>query len=119
VDRADPRVAGLYQPLHPSVLRTIVEIVRAGASHGVPVSLCGEMAAEPLHAVLLAGLGLRDLSMTAAAIPRVKAALRSARMDQASEVARFCLSMGTAGEIEAFLRRELRESLLPADSAKQ
>jgi phosphoenolpyruvate-protein phosphotransferase (PTS system enzyme I) len=119
VDRADPRVAALYQPLHPAVLRTIAEIVRVGEAHSLPVSLCGEMAADPLHAVLLVGLGLRDLSMTAAAIPRVKAALRATRLDQVSEVARFCLSIGTAGEIEAFLRRELKESLLPADSLKE
>ncbi len=119
VDRADPRVAGLYEPLHPAVLRTIAEIVRQGEAHGVPVSLCGEMAADPLHAVLLVGLGLRDLSMTPAAIPRVKGALRAVRADQAREIARSCLSMGTAPEIEAVLRRELKESLLPADSFKE
>ncbi len=83
VDRADPRVAGLYQPLHPAVLRTIAEIVRVGEAHAVPVSLCGEMAADPQQAVMLMGLGLRDLSMTPAAIPRVKAALRSVHEEQA------------------------------------
>jgi phosphoenolpyruvate-protein phosphotransferase (PTS system enzyme I) len=119
VDRADPRMAGLYQPLHPAVLRTIAEVVRAAEAHGLPVSLCGEMAADPLHALLLVGLGVRDLSMTPAAIPRVKSALRGIRVDHAREVARFCLSVPTAEEIESVLRRELKESLLPADTLKE
>jgi phosphotransferase system enzyme I (PtsI) len=119
VDRADPRMAGLYQPLHPAVLRTITEVVRAAEAHGLPVSLCGEMAADPLHALLLVGLGVRDLSMTPAAIPRVKSALRAIRVDHAREVARFCLSVRTAEEIESVLRRELKESLLPADTLKE
>ena len=119
VDRADPRVAGLYQPLHPAVLRIVAEVVRVSGAHGIPVSLCGEMAADPLHAVLLMGLGLRDLSMTPAAIPRVKASLRGIRADHATEVARHCLSVGTAEEIESILRREFQESLLPADTLKE
>jgi phosphotransferase system enzyme I (PtsI) len=119
VDRADPRVAGLYEPLHPAVLRTIAEIVRQGEAHEVPVSLCGEMAADPLHAVLLVGLGVRDLSMTPAAIPRVKAALRAVRAEQAQELARHALSTGTAAETLALLVRELKESLSPADAFKE
>jgi phosphotransferase system enzyme I (PtsI) len=119
VDRADPRVAALYEPLHPAVLRTIASIVRAGEAHGLPVSLCGEMAALPLHAVLLVGLGLRDLSMTPAAVPRVKAALRAVRATDAAEVAKACLAKGTAAEIEAVLRREFEGSLAPADILKE
>jgi phosphotransferase system enzyme I (PtsI) len=119
VDRADPRVAGLYQPLHPAVLRTVAEVVRASASHGLPVSVCGEMAADPLHAVLLVGLGLRELSMTPSAVPRVKAALRAIHADAAAEVAALCLSLGTAEEIESVLRREFHQSLLPADILKE
>jgi phosphotransferase system enzyme I (PtsI) len=119
VDRADPRVAGLYQPLHPAVLRIVAEVVRVSVAHGMPVSLCGEMAADPLHAVLLVGLGLRDLSMTPAAIPRVKASLRGIRADHATEIAHHCLSVGTAEEIESILRREFQESLLPADTLKE
>ena len=55
VDRVDPRVSGLYEPLHPAVLRTIAGVVRAAAAHSVPVSICGEMAAEPLHAAAPGG----------------------------------------------------------------
>ena len=78
VDRVDPRVSSLYEPLHPAVLRTIDGVVRAAAPHGVPVSICGEMAADPLQALLLVGLGVRELSMSPAAIPAVKAAVRAA-----------------------------------------
>ena len=119
VDRADPRVASLYQPLHPAVLRVVADVVRVSLAHGLPVSLCGEMAADPLHAIVLMGLGLRDLSMTPSAIPRVKASLRAVRADHATEVARHCLSVGTAEEIESILRREFQEEVLPADILKE
>jgi phosphotransferase system enzyme I (PtsI) len=119
VDRTDPRVAALYQPLHPAVLRIIHHVVQAAEAHGVPVSLCGEMAADPLPALLLFGLGVRELSMTPAAIPRVKAALREVRADHARDVALFCLSVRTAEEIEATLRRELAGALLPAELPKE
>src|SRR6185503_17733106 len=69
VDRADPRVASLYEPLHPAVLRTIRAVVKAAAEQSLPLSVCGEMAADPVAALVLVGLGVRDLSMTASAIP--------------------------------------------------
>jgi phosphotransferase system enzyme I (PtsI) len=118
VDRSDPRVAPLYQPLHPAVLRTIDHIARTAEAHRVPLALCGEMASDPLQALVVLGLGVRELSMTPSAIPRVKAAVRSVRADRARDVARFCLSVGTAGEIEEVVRRELAEALLPAGAGQ-
>jgi phosphoenolpyruvate-protein phosphotransferase (PTS system enzyme I) len=117
-DRNDPRVAGSYEPLHPAVLRTLAQVVAAAEGHRVPLSVCGEMAAEPLKALLLVGLGFRELSMTPAAIPRVKAAVRSARADRAREIARRCLTLRTASEIEALLGRELVPSLEAADFSR-
>ena len=111
VDRVDPRVSGLYEPLHPAVLRTIDSVVRGSAPHAVPVSICGEMAADPLQALLLVGLGVRELSMSPAAIPGVKAAIRAASLSRAEAAARLSLSLATAGEIEAMLRHELAEAL--------
>ena len=110
-DRVDPRVSAHYQPLHPAVLRVIAEIVRAAEPHGIPVSVCGEMASDPLHALLLLGLGVRELSMSPGAIPRVKAALRAATAERATEVARGCLGLPTAGEVEACAREALAEPL--------
>jgi phosphoenolpyruvate-protein phosphotransferase (PTS system enzyme I) len=116
VDRADPRVSGLYEPLHPAVLRTIDGVVRAAGAQGVPVSICGEMAADPLQALLLVGLGVRELSMSPAAIAGVKAAICSASASRLEPASRASLSLATAEEIGAMLRRELAEALTPASS---
>jgi len=116
VDRADPRVSGLYEPLHPAVLRTIDGVVRAAGAQGVPVSICGEMAADPMQALLLVGLGVRELSMSPAAIAGVKAAICSASASRLEPVSRASLSLATAEEIGAMLRRELAEALTPASS---
>jgi phosphotransferase system enzyme I (PtsI) len=107
VDRLDPRVAPLYEPLHPAVLRTLQAACAAAACAGRPLAVCGEMAADPVHALLLVGLGVRELSMSPSAIPRVKAALRASREEVARETARECLSLSTAAEIEERARRRL------------
>jgi phosphotransferase system enzyme I (PtsI) len=117
VDRSDPRVAGLYQPLHPAVLRVLRDVVRVADARGVPVSVCGEMAADPLQALVLVGLGVRDLSMTPSAIPRVKAALRGARAEAAAAAVESCLGLGSAAAVEETLRRRLAAALLPMGSA--
>ena len=117
VDRVDTRVSSLYEPLHPAVLRTIDGVVRAATAHSIPVSICGEMASDPLQALLLVGLGVRELSMSPVAIAGVKAALRAASASRLEPVARASLSLATADEIGAMLRRELAEALTaPASS---
>jgi len=107
VDRTDPRVSSLYEPLHPAVLRTLGRIAAAAEAHGRPLSVCGEMAGQPLEAVLLVGLGFRSLSMAPSAIPRVKEALRAVRAGDARSLAERCLSLATCGEIEALVREAL------------
>jgi phosphotransferase system enzyme I (PtsI) len=110
VDRTDPRLSALYEPLHPAVLRTLARIVAAVGEQARPLSVCGEMAGQPLPAVLLVGLGFRSLSMAPSAIPRVKEALRSIRAAEARALAERCLALRTSEEIEALMR-----SALPAD----
>jgi len=110
VDRMDPRVAPLYEPLHPAVLRVLKRIADGAAASGRALSVCGEMAANPLHALLLVGLGVHELSMSPAAIPRVKAALRAASAASARCAADACLEMATSAEIEEHLRRALGTS---------
>ena len=110
VDRADPRVAGLYQPLHPAVLRTLQEIVEVAGREQLPVSLCGEMAAEPASALFLLGIGFRELSMSPSFIPRVKETLRGLQAEQARQAALACLGLRTAAQVEERLLRELREA---------
>jgi phosphotransferase system enzyme I (PtsI) len=114
VDRVDPRVSSLYEPLHPAVLRTIAAIVSAGGAAPIPVSVCGEMASDPLHAAVLVGLGVQELSMSAGAIPRVKAVLRGLGAGDARRAASLALALPTAAAIEAMLRRELAPALTPA-----
>ncbi len=81
VDRAESDVADLYDPLHPAMLRLIQFTVEAANRHGIPVSVCGEMAANPAMTPLLLGLGLRCFSTNAAAVPRVKQAVRGTTID--------------------------------------
>jgi phosphotransferase system enzyme I (PtsI) len=111
VDREDPRVARLYEPLHPAVVRTLRLIVEAAQAAGRPLSVCGEMAADPLQALLLVGLGVRELSMSPSAVPRVKAALRAGSFASAREAALGCLALSSASEIEHHLREALGSAL--------
>ncbi len=76
IDRGDERLAHLYNPLHPAVLRLIQFAIGAGQRAGIPVSVCGEMAGDPRYTPLLLGLGVRELSMASTALPRVKARVR-------------------------------------------
>ena len=111
VDRTDPRVSELYEPLHPAVLRTLARIADAAREHNRPLSLCGEMAGQPLEAVLLVGLGFRQLSMAPSAIPRVKAAIRAIREEEARKQALRCLSLRTREETVRFVRQVLPEAV--------
>ena len=107
VDRTDPRVSALYEPLHPAVLRTLSGIVRAAATAGRALSVCGEMAGQPLQAVLLMGLGFRELSMAPSSIPRVKEALRAVPAAEAQALALRALELSSGPEIEALVRDAL------------
>jgi len=104
VDRANESVSYLYRPLHPAILRMIRMVVEAGARAGIPVALCGEMAADPALTETLVGLGLRELSVQPRALRSVREAIGALRAhDAAARVAR-ALEMPTAGEVESFLR---------------
>ncbi|GAJ68218.1 phosphocarrier protein kinase/phosphorylase [Edwardsiella piscicida] len=76
VDRNNTRVAALYDGLHPAMLRLLQQVVRECAELGLPVSVCGEMAGDPMGALLLVGLGFRQLSMNGHSVPRIKYLLR-------------------------------------------
>ena len=116
VDRTDPRVSLLYEPLHPAVLRTLARIAAFAREQGRPLSVCGEMAGQPLQAVLLVGLGFRSLSMAPSAIPRVKEALRGIRADAAAALAERCLGLRTGEQIEELVRGALPPAALPGAS---
>ncbi len=87
VDRSETEVAELYDPLHPAVLRLIQMTMEGAASQRIPVSVCGEMAANPDMTPLLLGLGLRSFSTNASAVPRVKQAIRGTTIDDCQHLA--------------------------------
>jgi phosphotransferase system enzyme I (PtsI) len=103
VDRTDDRVSGMYEPLHPAILRVLRQVAKATARRGVPVSVCGEMAADPLLLPLLVGLGLREFSMSPAAIPVAKQAVRGIRVADTLQLAGRALKAATAADVEKVL----------------
>ncbi|MDN5680755.1 MAG: phosphoenolpyruvate--protein phosphotransferase, partial [Ewingella sp.] len=88
VDRNNTRVAGLYDSLHPAMLRVLKQIVTEGEAAGLQISLCGEMAGDPMGALLLTGMGYRNLSMNGRSVARIKYLLRSIELADAQELAR-------------------------------
>ncbi|MFO8027597.1 MAG: phosphoenolpyruvate--protein phosphotransferase [Opitutales bacterium] len=94
VDRLNDRVAHLYEPAHPAVLRTIKAIINGGRAAGIPVSVCGEIAGEPVFAALLLGMGANSLSMTANLLPEVKYLIHQIDQAEACALVEEILALG-------------------------
>jgi phosphoenolpyruvate-protein phosphotransferase (PTS system enzyme I) len=109
IDRQNRDVAYLYRPLHLSVLRMLQQIVSAARASGIPVSMCGEMAGDPIFALMLLALGFDELSMTAGQIPVVKNIIRRSSRAEAVQVLEHAMSYSTAEEIERFVRGEMEK----------
>jgi phosphotransferase system enzyme I (PtsI) len=99
VDRVNDRVAHLYEPTHPAVMRLIKTTIEAGHARGLWVGVCGQMGGDPLMTLLLMGLGIDELSMVPASVPAVKELIRSVTRVQALELAQTALSCETAQEV--------------------
>jgi phosphoenolpyruvate-protein kinase (PTS system EI component) len=104
-DRGDPRLASLADPLHPAVLRLIRSTVEAGRANGRWVGVCGEVAGDPAATALLVGLGVRELSMSAPAIPLVKRAVRDVDDAGAAALAAEALNQSSAVAVRELLAR--------------
>lgn len=104
VDRGNEEVADWFRSLHPAVLQSISRTLEAARGAGIPANVCGEMAATPVYAVILLGLGALDFSMTASSIPRVRRALSGISAADAREIATACLACATADEVEELVR---------------
>jgi phosphotransferase system enzyme I (PtsI) len=100
IDRSSQELAHLASPFDPSILRLIAMTVRAADAASIPVSVCGAMASDPLAAMLLVGMGLRDLSIEAAAIAEIKESLRRATLAECEALAREVLAAETAADVE-------------------
>ena len=111
VDRGNRRVAHLFQPFHPAVLRLIGEVVAVGHSSAREVTVCGEMASNSRAATLLLGLGVRRFSMVPARIPRVKQVLGRIAIAEAGEAAQMALEAATAEAAQAVIEHRFGERL--------
>jgi len=111
VDRGNEKIASLYQPYHPALWRLVKTTVDAARTTGIPVAMCGEVAGDPIATVLLAALGLDELSMSAFSIPTVKRIIRSVSMEEGAHIVDEIMAMTCAETIEAHLRSWLGDRL--------
>ena len=111
VDRGNKEVAELYNACDPAVLRLLRRTLDVAAEAGVPATLCGQMSGSVMYTQLLLGLGLRQLSVPASAIPEVKQVVRSVSAAECRAIAEKALTMDAAREVKAYLRDQLRRLL--------
>lgn len=109
VDRGNQRMSYLYNPADPSVIRLIKMVVVEANRNGIPVSLCGEIAADPCFTALLLGLGVHELSCTARFIPIVKNAIRKTSIIAACRLAEKIMGMHSYKEIQKTLHEEYQK----------
>ena len=109
IDRMNEKIAYLYEPTHPAIIRLIDLTIRNGHGHGIWVGSCGEMSSDPAIAILLVGLGIDEISASPVTLPKIKKAIRSIRYSDAVGIAQRALSFSTGKESYAFLREKLKE----------
>jgi phosphotransferase system enzyme I (PtsI) len=107
VDRSNEFVSYLYKPFHPAVLRLIRSVIQTAGKAGKDVTVCGEMAADPLSAIVLMGFGLRTFSMNPIFIPRIKKAMRAVEAKTAEKIVAEAMKLQSAQEIEEYVIEEI------------
>ncbi len=112
IDRDNEHVAHLYEPFHPAVLRMIHQVVKAGNEEGIEVSLCGEIAGDPLSILTLLSLGLREFSLNVGSIPLIKKMIRMIPLGKVGDGFTGILELPTSKKVEDFVLRKAK-SLLP------
>ena len=110
VDRNNARVASLYDSLHPAVIRAILQVVESARTHGKPVSVCGEMAGDPVAALLLLAMGIDSLSMSVSSLPRVKWVIRNITRDRARQILSEVLLLEDAAGIRKYLNETFEDA---------
>lgn len=111
VDRSNQALSDLYTPTHPSILRLIRLVVSEANHHGIPVAVCGEVAADPRFTPLLLGLGVHELSVASRYLPIVKNAVRNTSIVAATKLAEQALKLDSASSIEELLTLEYRQNV--------
>ena len=122
VDRNNPRIAARYDFLHPAVLRAIAQAVRQANHAGKPIGVCGDMAGDTAGAILLLGMGIRNLSMASSSLPRVKRAIRTFTRQRAEDLLTEAIELEDPQQVHVLLDSALagaglRPSLPGADVA--
>lgn len=107
IDRTNPNVSYLYQPLHPAVLRSIKQVVDAAHQAGIEVSLCGEVASDPFCVPILMGMQIDCISLSPQAIPGIKRIIRQTRMDECRQLLREVISQQTVGKINRMVKESI------------
>jgi phosphotransferase system enzyme I (PtsP) len=113
-DRNNPLVNRYYDPLHPAILQVLHNVAQIAKKQGKGLCLCGEMANDPLNLLALVGMGIREFSMAAPFIPRMKMMLSRISSHAAEKAAKRILKMGESNEIRACLTKLLKSTDLPA-----
>jgi phosphoenolpyruvate-protein kinase (PTS system EI component) len=108
VDRDNQRVAKMYDPFHPGVLRVLGQIADATSAAGKPVSICGEIAGDHWFTPLLVGMGYRELSMAPVFLPRVKLMLRSFTLDECRDLAQRAIAMPSTALVRKLVQEEIQ-----------
>ncbi|MBM3252066.1 MAG: phosphoenolpyruvate--protein phosphotransferase, partial [Candidatus Omnitrophica bacterium] len=108
IDRTNEKIAYLYEPAHPAVLKLIKNIIDAGHESNIWVGMCGEMTGDPQMALVLLGLGLDEFSMPPSVVPQIKQLMRSVTYVEAKKIAEHALSLSTGTEVEKYSKKELK-----------
>ncbi len=115
IDRSNENVAYMYEPYHPAVIRMIMQIVKAAKNADIEVSLCGEMASDPFCIPLLLGIGIDELSLTAAGIPLLKKLIRSLSKEEAEKDLANILKLKTSEEVRKYILKSTKDHLPDID----
>jgi phosphotransferase system enzyme I (PtsI) len=118
VDRVNEYVSYLYEPLHPALMRLLGDVAKAARATKIPVTVCGEMAGEPMIAPVLIGLGIRELSMSAVSVPEVKAMIRATTVSEAEALVQRIKKLPTAAEVRAMVSDYVFGLTTPARKAR-
>ena len=110
VDRNNARVASLYDSLHPAVIRAILQVVESARVHNTPISVCGEMAGDPVAALLLLAMGIDSLSMSVSSLPRVKWVIRNITRERARQILSEVLMFEDTSAIRKYLNDTFEEA---------
>ena len=119
VDRTNEKIAYLYEPAHPAVLRLIKNIIDAGHKAGRWVGMCGEMAGEPEFVLLLLGLELDEFSVSPYVVPEIKHLIRLVSMQQAKEIAKQVMTLATGTEVVEYVNTRLKEIISKNENSRR